>query len=129
MKHLEKYKDFEPSNLKVVSTDQYVSVYYRENNNMSVVEMSNMDDNEWMINRANVKSEKSKGLGSLLLKTAIDEVLKYNPISIFVTPGGYNTDTEKQFNFYKKNGFVEMKNVPELLYYSKLAQPKEFFDH
>lgn len=40
-----------------------------------------------------------------------------------VTPGGYGADEKKQFNFYKKNGFIELKDHPELLYHKDYEKP------
>jgi GNAT superfamily N-acetyltransferase len=61
----------------------------------------------WWISRVNVpEGLRGKGIGSKLLQEALKEMKKC-PASkaIIVYPGGYDSDPEKQANFYVKNGF------------------------
>ncbi len=132
MKYIKEYKLFksetlsESNNITIVSTKEYVNVYYKENFSLGVCEISNINNCEWYINRVNIPDVlgKGKGVGSKILQIAIKEIIKkYDPKSIYVTPGGYGADSKKQFNFYKKNGFIEIPNEKEVLYYGDLAIP------
>jgi len=69
-------------------------------------------NDEWWIARAIVKPEtlRGKGLGSKMLSLLKDEVIKQGCKKLFVCPGGYEENKEKQFNFYIKNGFEKDKN-------------------
>jgi GNAT superfamily N-acetyltransferase len=62
----------------------------------------------WWITRALVQPKKccNQGIGSIMLQMLIKELKKYGAKKILVTPGGYDQETEKQFRFYEKNGFV-----------------------
>lgn len=64
--------------------------------------------NYWQICRTLVTPEsgRSKGIGSYVLNLLIKEINKEKNTKIFVFPGGYSDDKDKQFNFYKKNGFT-----------------------
>ena len=73
----------------------------------------------WYVSRVIVKEDqRGKGIGSKLLNMLIDEI-KSRPGTgpIIVTPGGYNADAKKQMNFYKKNGFVKVKDNTGMLIY------------
>ena len=63
----------------------------------------------WHISRVNVhRAVRGQGLGSKMLQRIIHEVKLHEvKCNIIVHPGGYNEDPERQFAFYKKNGFVE----------------------
>lgn len=95
--------------INLVSSETHVSVYWIENfSHNGCVESDRIDNENWWISRALVKptNYRSKGIGSKLLKILIDEIKKKNSKYILVTPGGYEDETEKQFRFYEKNGFV-----------------------
>lgn len=85
----------------------------------SVVSIDNLGNGEWWVSRALVNEERSKGIGSVLLKRAVQEVLKHEPnAKIIVEPGGtYGSNEERQLNFYRKNGFVNVPNKKGVLIY------------
>lgn len=74
----------------------------------------------WWINRAiiNKPALRNLGIGSTLLKSLLEEITKKDGKKIVVMPGGYGEDIEKQYNFYKKNGFISdiFDNDPCLSY-------------
>lgn len=72
---------------------------------------------DWYISRAFIKNiiDRNKGIGSEMLRLLKNEIIKQNGIRIIVFPGGYEEKTIKQFNFYRKNGFVNGKEKGELL--------------
>lgn len=73
---------------------------------LSISSADLINDNHWHICRVNViKDHRGKGLGSAMLKTLVEEVRKKGGKLITVHPGGYDGNTEEQFNFYLKNGF------------------------
>lgn len=86
---------------------------------MSVASADYIENGQWWISRVSVfKLHRNKGLGSKLLQQVIKEVIDCKGTSIIVAPGGYEPgNEEKQFNFYKKNGFVETKEEKKLLIY------------
>jgi hypothetical protein len=88
---------------------------------MGVVSADLMNDH-WWISRALVNPPKARslGLGSKLIQKLLDE-LKSSPIKrIEVAPGGYESKTKKQFNFYIKNGFSYPElNADYLIYIGK----------
>lgn len=75
-------------------------------------------DGRWYVSRVMVlKDQRGLGVGSDMLQRIIYEI-KSRPdaADIIVCPGGYNEDPEKQFAFYKKNGFVDT-DTPGMLVY------------
>ena len=47
----------------------------------------------------------------MLLQTILKEIKKHSDgAKVIVFPGGYGADEDKQFNFYKKNGFIESES-------------------
>jgi predicted GNAT family acetyltransferase len=113
-------------NIFVNSKSDSVSISYRSSNNtrMSVASIDRIEGNDWWVSRVLVgdRELRGQGVGSILLTKAIQEVLKHDPQArITVEPGGYEGQTEKQFNFYKKNGFVDVPEHTDLLIYQKKA--------
>lgn len=129
MKNIPSFEEFLLESNKIVSTPEYVGVYYRGAGiQPAVCDISNVGDGVWYINRVHVPDGvgKSHGIGSSILQDAIKDILKkYNPKSIFVTPGGYDqeADPDKRDKFYKKNGFIEHPKQKEVLYYRDLEIP------
>lgn len=109
-------------NIKKVITENFVASYF----DYSCCEISNVGDGNWYINRVIVDKEKRRiGIGSKLLVETINDILtNYNPESIIVTPGGYNTDPNMQFRFYEKNGFNKSLFNNYVLFYNKLKDIK-----
>jgi predicted GNAT family acetyltransferase len=95
--------------MKIVSTPQSISVYSESSGiRRAVVDISKVYGNDWEVNRVFVPEEqRSKGLGEALLSSAIKELEKYRPNSLFVTPGGYGSSYSRLKKFYEKCGFVE----------------------
>lgn len=102
--------------LHISSTELNISVSLVENGRLSTASADNLMDGKWWISRVNVQGTRGNGTGSRLLKTLVDEILKYGKTEIIVAPGGYAEDEEKQFRFYKKNNFVET-DEPKLFKY------------
>lgn len=92
---------------KIVSSTTNVSVYWTHfPMQTSCVDISCFDTKNWWVSRAFVTPKfRGQGIGSHLLKLAIEEIKKYKGELILVTPGGYEGNTKSQFNFYAKNGF------------------------
>lgn len=94
----------------------------------AVASIDNIRGNEWWVARvlvgrphAGVTQSRGKGMGSLLLTRAIQEVLKHDRTArIIVEPGGsYGSKEEDQIRFYKKNGFVDVPGMPGVLVYGE----------
>ena len=85
----------------------------------SVVSIDNVGNGMWWVSRALVNEERGKGLGSILLKRAVQEVLKWEPkAKIIAEPGGsYGSDEKRQLNFYRKNGFVDVPKKKGVVMY------------
>jgi len=103
--------------LGVASNSQSISVYLegKTSYDLSSASASFMGDH-WYINRiiVNPKTERGKGIGSRLLQKLIEEVIIQKGNKIIVTPGGYDMNREKQFNFYFKNGFSKKEDYLEM---------------
>lgn len=57
------------------------------------------------------------GVGGKLLDLAVEGILEREPGALIkVCPGGYDGNTEAQFRFYKKHGFVETEDRDTLVY-------------
>lgn len=72
---------------------------------------------EWWVARVLVPdpTDRGKGLGSLVLRAALDAVLipTGGMARVIVAPGGYDNDHERQRHFYEKNGFRSLgENQP-----------------
>lgn len=107
------------NNIRVNTSEFNVSVSQVNNDKLSIASADNMLDGRWWISRVNVQGvERGKGIGSILLKKLVEEILFYGETNIIVAPGGYHEDSEKQYNFYRKNGFVNF-NEEGLLIYKK----------
>jgi len=73
---------------------------------------------EWYISRAFIKrtEDRGKGIGSEMMCMLKEHVANQGGEFITVHPGGYEENKRKQFNFYRKNGFVNGRDKGELLY-------------
>jgi hypothetical protein len=78
----------------------------------------------WWVNRAVVHpaEQRGKGLGSIMLKRALEQVVLSDIHRVLVMPGGYDNNTERQFNFYLKNGF-KRTDEPESLVWQPNDSP------
>jgi GNAT superfamily N-acetyltransferase len=107
---------YKQGKIRIVSTPTNISVYWLHSPMQSgCVEISCLDNKNWWISRAFVSPKfRNQGVGSHIMKLAIDEVKKHKGKLILVTPGGYEGNTQRQFNFYAKNGFSipEKKQLP-----------------
>ena len=110
-------------NLIVNKTFQSISVGVMLDGKLSVANADNLMDGRWWISRVNVQDNlRGLGIGSTLLNRMIKEILTYGETDIIVAPGGYNQDTNKQFHFYEKNGFVKTNEDGLLTYKNELCQ-------
>jgi len=93
----------------------------------AVASIDNIGDGRWWVARVLVGpphgrmpyEHRRKGIGSILVKRAVQEVLKHEPnAQIIVEPGGtYGMKEEDQLNFYRKNGFVDIPDQKGVLVY------------
>lgn len=120
LKHL-LFESMDESNIFVVSNPQNVSIMYRGSmRDAGIASIDSLGNGQWWISRVLVNNPKIRrqGIGSEILQRAIKEVLKHEPKArIIVSPGGYDMDTESQFNFYRKNGFVDLEGEEDTLIY------------
>ena len=107
--------------LFVNANDHNVSVHTKTGPfGLSTASIDNLGDGRWWVSRVlvAVRNMRGQGIGSKILQRAVQEVLKRDPnAKIIVSPGGYDNNTEQQFNFYKKNGFVPLDGDPDSLIY------------
>jgi GNAT superfamily N-acetyltransferase len=117
------FESIDESNIHVISNPQNVSIMYRVGPvRSSVASIDRVDGNQWWVSRVLVgdRNTRGQGIGSYLIQRAVKEVLKNDPqAEILVEPGGYDSNTEQQINFYKKNGFVEHPEYEGSLVYKK----------
>jgi hypothetical protein len=71
----------------------------------------------WWVARAvvNPPSRRGCGIGTIMLKRALQEIAKSQHKRVQVMPSGYGADPVKQMNFYLKNGFRAVDGVEGLL--------------
>jgi len=119
------FESIDEKNVHIISNPQNVSIMYRTGPvRSSVASIDRVDGNKWWVSRVLVgdRTTRGQGIGSYLLQKAIAEVLKQDPqAEILVEPGGYDSNTAQQVNFYKKNGFHEQ---PEPEYAGSLIYKK-----
>jgi len=62
---------------------------------------------EWYVNRVKVEpaTERSKGIGSLMLTRLKEALVERGCTRLIVEPGGYNADHASQLRFYERQGF------------------------
>ena len=117
------FESIDEKNVHVISNSQNVSIMYRVGPvRSSVASIDRVDGNQWWVSRVLVgdRNTRGQGIGSYLIQRAVKEVLKNDPqAEILVEPGGYDSNTEQQINFYKKNGFVEHPKFEGSLVYKK----------
>lgn len=105
------FESIDEKNVHVISNPQNVSIMYRVGPvRSSVASIDRVDGHQWWVSRVLVgdRDARGQGIGSYLIQRAVNEVLKNDSqAEILVEPGGYDSNTEQQINFYKKNGFVE----------------------
>jgi len=96
-------------NFKVFATEDNITVVWQ----LSIIERGTVDafhagEGIWWITRALVQPTKcrNQGVGSVMLRMLINKIAGFHGKKIFVTPGGYEGEKNKQFNFYEKNGFI-----------------------
>lgn len=82
----------------------------------AVINADNMGSHWWLA-RALVmpRERRGQGVGTAMLQALFEELRKQGCVELWVTPGGYDGDTERQFRFYLKNGFVPSPTDPDLL--------------
>lgn len=86
---------------------------------LAVAEMNTLGNPfEWWVARVLVPDRKNRGngYGSSVLRQALQLVEKRTMGigKVVVAPGGYDNDQQRQFGFYRKNGFVQVN--PEGLF-------------
>lgn len=67
---------------------------------------------DWWVSRALVQGSKmvrGQGIGSELLRLALEKAVEMGAIRVKVVPGGYGADPVKQQHFYERNGFRKVQ--------------------
>lgn len=124
MRIIKLFEEFEGDDIKMISTDTTVSVFYIEGGKRSVIDASELYNNHWEINRAFIQPElRGGGVGSKMLQKTLSEIVKKGADYITVTPGGYGSDPEDLYKFYSKSGFIMHPNQYGLMYYKELSIP------
>jgi predicted N-acetyltransferase YhbS len=124
LKQLLLCEEIDEDDLLIISTNQNVSVSYKPVGEFraSTVSIDNTGRGFWWVSRSLVGNEKlrGQGIGSTLLKRAVQEVLKHEPRArIVVEPSGtYGSNEQRQLNFYRKNGFIDVSNQKGVLIYN-----------
>jgi ribosomal protein S18 acetylase RimI-like enzyme len=112
-------------NLNIIETDTDVIVCFHGTSLFVKGEISANIINpsgDWWIARAIIKPEslRDQGLGSEMLKKLKEAAVRQGCKRLIVCPEGYEGKTRRQFNFYKKNGFVKIKKENMLEWIPKL---------
>lgn len=97
--------------------ERTISTFMIKDGMMSVLNADLIRDEQWQISRVNVHGKhRRKGIGSSLVKKAIDLMKESSAQTVIVYPGGYGENIEDQIGFYKKCGFVDGSHPGELIY-------------
>jgi len=108
--------------ITISSTQICICVYWRGENmfDSACAEANIFDEiNTWYICRVFVKEHlRGKKIGSQILQTLLTEIKKQHAKKVIVTPGGYDVDEDRQFNFYIKNGFKHSTEDEKMLVFS-----------
>jgi GNAT superfamily N-acetyltransferase len=100
--------------LKAVTSSTYVGVVTGNTPTiLSLAEATDMllGDGSWYINRIKVANKlQGQGIGGQILERLKEEVAKQGCQVLIVEPGGYDGDTERQWSFYVKHGFVKVED-------------------
>ncbi len=108
--------------IHISSSEESISVSHIDESEpgLSVASVDRVctDEGSWYISRINViKKQRGMGIGSKLLSALINEIKsRSDKGNIIVFPGGYNEDSDKQFSFYKRNGFIDGNKEGMLIY-------------
>jgi GNAT superfamily N-acetyltransferase len=116
--------------LNIISNPELVSIYMKlPDGRSATASIDKIGGNMWWVSRVivgppqgNVPYEfRNKGIGSMLIRRAVQEVLKHDPnAEIIVEPGGsYGSKEEDQLRFYRKNGFVDFPGGKGVMIYTK----------
>ena len=125
------FEAIDEKHVHVISTPQNVSITYRLGfgPRNSVASIDRIEGHQWWVARVLVgdRDTRGQGIGSYILRRAVQEVLKHDPdAEILVEPGGYEGNTAQQVNFYKKNGFVDYPKYEGSLVYKSALQEALF---
>lgn len=109
--------------ITVINSYPCVCVYWRGesmfDNACAEANIDSQDVDAWYISRVFVKEHlRGKSIGSQVLQTLLSEIKKQNTKKVIVSPGGYDNDKDRQFNFYLKNGFKHSIENDEILVYT-----------
>ncbi len=95
--------------IQVNHSGQAVTAFVITDNAMASASLSHVDD-MWYVNRVIVpETLRRHGLGTKLLKAAIERAMEIIPQVVVVTPGGYGTPKKVLDKFYLGAGFKKMK--------------------
>lgn len=113
----------------ISNSEDSISVYHQDGHMISTGSVCKLPgpNSKWYISRVNVHHKlRGKGIGTSILDKLIKAVMeRQDRNDIVVTPGGYNEDPERQYQFYKKYGFVDhgnpfTKDGPDVLIYKRI---------
>lgn len=69
---------------------------------------------EWWVARALVQGSsdiRGKGIGSTLLRLALEKAIEMGATRVRVVPGGYGANPKQQQRFYERNGFLKTRDL------------------
>lgn len=102
-------EELNDSELRIAFDHSRLEIYYAGHDwPVSTASATNMNqDGKWYLNRIIVnKAERGRGFGTALLNKVKEKLCTLEDFSeLIVEPGGYDSDPERQRNFYVKNGF------------------------
>lgn len=92
-----------------------MAVYSLVNGCRSVAEANPwpcLGERTWWVSRVFIhRTMRGQGLGSLMVGHLVKEIFQKGAKAIVVAPGGYNSNYNRQVNFYVKNGFKPTTDV------------------
>jgi predicted GNAT family N-acyltransferase len=102
---------------RVTSTPTHVSVFNHSDGLKATASADNMGSH-WWIGRVLVEPEnrRGEGVGGQMVRALLKAIIEQDGQEVHVAPGGYGEDPEKQFEFYRRQGFVQQEGEDEGLF-------------
>jgi GNAT superfamily N-acetyltransferase len=94
--------------VRVIESEQHVAAIWMSALGRGTASADRLPDGRWWISRVVVNPEKVRGagVGSAMMKKLMETLRGMGCRELWVAPGGYDGDTDRQVRFYAKHGFV-----------------------
>ncbi len=111
---LDRYNDCEVSISLILKTSVEGIVF------AAVAQADRLDD-RWWVSRVLVPQSQARGqgLGSIAVQRMLAVIAGISDRPVYVSPGGYQDNTEQQYRFYLRNGFRRIEPETDCLVWTR----------